>query len=320
MREEPYIENGIAHVDGEEYRYIDPLSDRGFKIIFGNDRYKDNLIKLLNALHPNRNIINLHYLNTEQIPRYESEKKSVFDVMCEADDGSKFVVEMQKVSKEYFRERVLYYSTFVVQQQSRRGKDWQYELRPTVMVSILGYIQFSPEESAGISEPGLHHYSIRNDENGALMTDSLHFTFVEVPYAPKTISKDSTIVEKLLYLLQNLMTMKQRADIFDEPFYRNFFEAAELGGMSQDDFNSYIREMREERDRRCELSFAKKEAQRIGREEGREEGRKEGREEGREEGRKEGILAMAKKMKEQGISIDDIVKISGFTKEQVEIL
>ena len=54
------------------------------------------------------------------------------------------------------------------------------------------------------------------------------------------------------------------------------------------------------------------------REEGKEEGRKEGKEEGREEGRKNEKRAIAKKMKEDGLSIDSIAQYSSLTKEEIE--
>jgi len=65
-----------------------------------------------------------------------------------------------------------------------------------------------------------------------------------------------------------------------------------------------------------------------GREEGREEGLKEGREEGREEGLKEGReegqqsekLRAARKMKDDGMSVDLIAKYTGLTIEQIENL
>ena len=48
-----------------------------------------------------------------------------------------------------------------------------------------------------------------------------------------------------------------------------------------------------------------------GKEEGREEGRAEGREEGREEGKATAILQNAKRMKERGIDIETIMKVTG---------
>ena len=63
-----------------------------------------------------------------------------------------------------------------------------------------------------------------------------------------------------------------------------------------------------------------------GKMEGEEKGRKEGREEGREEGEKIGVekgkleekIAMAKKMKCQGIALEIIAEVSGLSKKQLE--
>ena len=73
-----------------------------------------------------------------------------------------------------------------------------------------------------------------------------------------------------------------------------------------------------------QIFTAKGEGRLEGRAEGREEGRKEGREEGREEGRKEGQqsekLRAARKMKNDGMSVELIAKYTGLTIEQIENL
>ena len=53
---------------------------------------------------------------------------------------------------------------------------------------------------------------------------------------------------------------------------------------------------------------------------GRTEGRAEGRAEGREEGIKEGVLRNARRMKEKGFPIEDIMEITGLTFEEVSQL
>jgi len=50
------------------------------------------------------------------------------------------------------------------------------------------------------------------------------------------------------------------------------------------------------------------------------EGKLEGRAEGREEGRAEGVLAVARKMKEKNMSVDDIIAFTGLTTEDIERL
>ena len=54
--------------------------------------------------------------------------------------------------------------------------------------------------------------------------------------------------------------------------------------------------------------------------EGKIEGRMEGRAEGREEGIKEGVVRNARRMKEKGLSIEDIMEITGLTLEEVHQL
>ena len=58
-------------------------------------------------------------------------------------------------------------------------------------------------------------------------------------------------------------------------------------------------------------------AKKKGIEEGLEEGRREGRREGRKEGREEGIIEIAKKMLNEKVDIDFIMKITGLKKEQI---
>ena len=48
-----------------------------------------------------------------------------------------------------------------------------------------------------------------------------------------------------------------------------------------------------------------------------EEGRREGKEEGREEGKEAGIMSIAKKMLEEKVDLDFIIRITGLTKEQL---
>ena len=69
-----------------------------------------------------------------------------------------------------------------------------------------------------------------------------------------------------------------------------------------------------------QIFTAKGEGRLEGRAEGREEGRKEGREEGRKEGQQSEKLRAARKMKNDGMSVDLIAKYTGLTIEQIENL
>lgn len=57
-----------------------------------------------------------------------------------------------------------------------------------------------------------------------------------------------------------------------------------------------------------------------GRKEGLEEGRKEGLEEGLKKGRQEGLLVVARNLKRQHLSAEDIAAATGLSKEEIEAL
>ena len=78
-------------------RYVDILSDAGFKAVFGDRRNKDVLIDLLNVvLPPHRRVRDLSYMTTE-LPQFSPLSKGVrLDLRCSAHDGTVFIVEVDE--------------------------------------------------------------------------------------------------------------------------------------------------------------------------------------------------------------------------------
>ena len=107
---------------------------------------------------------NIRYLNPEQLGLTREDRKSVFDVCCMTDSGEEFIVEMQKERQTYFRDRALYYSTYPLREQGRKG-DWNYRLTPVYMVGILDFTLDHPAGNGtgekGMEEKLIYRYSIR---------------------------------------------------------------------------------------------------------------------------------------------------------------
>ena len=79
-----------------EERYISLLTDFGFKRIFGTAMNKDLLICFLNSLFNGRQVVkDVSYLNPEHVGDVYTDRKAIFDVYCEGENGEKFIVEMQ---------------------------------------------------------------------------------------------------------------------------------------------------------------------------------------------------------------------------------
>lgn len=88
-------------------------SVHGFRIqkaVRGGGQQRPLADFLNELLHKEKgNIKTLTYLKNEHLP-YFGERRAVFDIHCESEIGEKFIVEMQKVKQNFFKDRTVYYS------------------------------------------------------------------------------------------------------------------------------------------------------------------------------------------------------------------
>ena len=111
-----------------EEKYVNPFTDFGFKKLFGSEPNKEFLIDFLNTLLPeNHKIEDLTYTKSEHLGSSALDRKAIFDLYCTGKDGQKFIVEVQKAKQNFFKDRSVYYSTFPIQEQAKRG-DWDFRL------------------------------------------------------------------------------------------------------------------------------------------------------------------------------------------------
>ena len=299
-------------IGGKKAKFIDPLSDWGFKKLFGTEANKEILLEFLRDLFPDKRIEEIAYLNNENQGLSESDRKSVFDVVCRTVAGDRFIVEVQKKDQRYFMERSLYYSTFPVQEQGLRG-DWDFRLTPVYMVGILNFALKHDCPGGTAAENGgnpklIHRYDLRERETGELMTDNLHFVFIEVGAFDRKEEELESVMDKWMFVLKNMARLLDRPEALQERIFRKLFEAAQIAAMPHDEQVLYRDNMMTENDYRNCIDFA------------REEGHASGFAEGRSEGKTEGIASVAKSMKAKGYSIADIMDVSGLSQKEVEDL
>ena len=120
-------------------RYINPLTDFGFKKLFGTEPNKLLLIDFLNQILPDRKIKDLSYSSNEKLGLTEIDRKAIFDLYCIGDQGERFIVEMQKAKQNYFKDRSVFYASFPIQEQGKKNT-WDYQLDPVYSVGILDFI------------------------------------------------------------------------------------------------------------------------------------------------------------------------------------
>ncbi len=90
--------------------------------------------------------------------------------------------------------------------------------------------------------------------------------------------------------------------------YDEMFKAAELASMANEEIVAYRNSILQEMERESEIQYAK------------EEGIQIGEERGIQIGEERGILATARRMKERGMNLGDIMLYTGLSEEQISNL
>ena len=277
-------------------RYINPLTDFGFKRIFGSEPNKVLLIDFLNVVLPaEHRVKDLTYRNNENVGNTtidslrdgKAERKAIFDIYCESETGERFIVEIQKVKQNYFKDRSIYYSTFPIQEQAEKG-DWNYKLSAVYTVGVLDFIFDDHKDDSTI----MHVVELKN-QNCEVFYDKLKFIYLELPKFKKTIDQLENHFDKWLFLLKHLYELNDRPEILQESVFRRLFEVAEIAQFSHAEQEGYENSLKYYRDLKNVVDTS----------------REEGREEGREEREREMVLSLL----QENVSIDLISRTTGLS-------
>ena len=266
--------------------YIDPTTDFGFKKLFANELHKDLLMDFLNSMLPEDNqIVSLTFQQPEQLPDFEEDRKAIFDILCEAQSGEKFIIEMQKSRITHFMDRSLFYVTFPIQTQAKKGK-WDFELK---RVYFMGILDFDYDKNIDIWKRRqlLRSFSLR-DDRGVLMTDKLQFKLLQLPFFKKKPYQLKTNFDKWCYFLKNLEDLKAIPKILNEPIFVKAFDIATVSKLSPNEYILY----QISKTKKYDLELVAEDAERRGIIKGKIEGKAEGKIEGKAEGVEETIISL----------------------------
>ncbi len=223
--------------------YINPFTDFGFKKLFGQESALPRLKSFIeDALELARPIQDLHFMSPEQLGSTDDERKAVYDIYCTADDGSHFIVELQRAKQRFFKDRTVFYASFPIRAQAKKG-DWNYQLEP---VYCLGILDFSFSDTDPLR---WHHIVQLKDQEGDVFYNKLTFAFLELGKFEKEIEDCTSHLEKWCYMLRNLDGLEQIPDAFkSDALVSGAFDEAKLLGMSKTDQQSYEQSLKIYRD------------------------------------------------------------------------
>lgn len=281
-------------------KYVNPYTDFAFTLLFGTDLNKEILIGFLNALFNGEQVIeNVTYLNTEHLRSRETDRRAVFDVYCENEKGEKILIEMQKGEQQFFKDRSLYYSTFPIREQAVKGEIWDYELKA---VYIIGILNFTFE---GMKSTHFHHeVKLMETVTHEVFNDKLTFVYLEMPKFHKTEHELETLFDKWMFVLKNLSRLMERPAALQERVFNRLFEAAEIAKFSPEKLYAYEESLKVYRDWNNVIDTAIQKGEAIG--------------EAKGEQRK--AKAIARNLKNTGLSIAEITTATGLSADEINSL
>jgi len=258
-------------------RFIDPTTDFGFKKIFGDDANKEIIMGFItDVLELDAPLLNINFKDKEQLPEAEEERSGVYDIYCQDVSGNHFIVEMQKNRIPFITDRMIYYSTFPIAAQARKGtrttysepsiepmliheaaamrygnkaqaiaKPWNFRLSKVYCIAVLGYALEG-------STTAVNHNCIRNDQPPYTpFSDNLQFVTLELPFFDERLPEYSLNrrINKWLYFLRYLPELSRIPDIFkgDEVFEKAF-EVARYAKLTRQERRRYELNIKRMRD------------------------------------------------------------------------
>lgn len=279
----------------QDFKYADLLDDEVFKLVFGQESSKDVMIEFLNQVIPDRTIVDVEYLDKEMHPKEREKKKSVYDLFCRTDDGTRVIVELQKRKQDDYAERMLYYSMHQILKQVDAG-DSSYGFCPVYVISIMDFT-ISPNDGLPTVRTV---YRLQEVEYHKQLTDRLTYIFIELPKFRKSVTElDGDVLEGMYFCLKNMPHLQDRPEVLTHDVFDKIFTITEFLNMDEDTRTKIRKNMTTERDFKNQLAYARKE--------------------GREEGREEGLMQAARNMKAQGLPVDMIAKVTGLPESVCEI-
>ena len=290
-------------------KYINPYTDFGFKKLFGTPLNKDLLISFLNSLFDGKEVVrDLTYLNGESLGNGYGDRRAIFDVYCENEQGETFIVEMQKAEQQFFKDRSVFYSTFPIQNQGKKGI-WNFKLKGVYTIGILDFVfpnHEYPQDSLR------HEVKLVDVDDKHVFYDKLTFLYLEMPKFTKKEDELETMFDKWLFVLHNLSRLMKRPATLQERIFTRLFEQAEIARYTPEERQDYEDSLKVYRDMKNVLDTAELR--------GLEKGRKEGRKEGIEQGTFEERRKNAKAMKALGLPLETIVKVTGMSADDIDKL
>lgn len=261
-------------------KFIDPLTDWGFKRLFGSEPTKDILIAFLNDLFAGEKVItDVVYGPNEHVGPERGLKRAVLDLFCTSDKGEKLIIEMQRSWQDFFRERSIFYVSRTVSEELPGGKEhFRFDIPEVYLIAVLEF-RMNKEPS----EQYFHDICLMDKDTKEIFYKKLGYKFIELPNFTKAEKDLETDLEKWVFMLKNMSQLNKIPRYLDKRVFQRIFQIAEINKLTKEEREMYEASLREKWDYENVLASARREEGEKKYSEGKLEGKLEGKAEGSEQ-------------------------------------
>ena len=304
---------------------IDIRYDNVFKAVFtrSNPASKGALSRLIYALIGRSVSVEAITANEPPIDNIR-DRQIRYDISCRTENGELVNVEMSLNPAPYELSRLEFYAGKLFTGQDIRGADYNYDdLKEAFQIAILASGLFFPDDNF------FHVFEYYDLTNCVTLNSKSRIITLELSKLDKVIEKPTELMSNKEYwaVFFRYLTDKSKRQKINEIMAKEegIKMASEvLMTISKDEIERarLLSELKYELDLQSLRVTAQREGRAEGRAEGKAEGRKEGREEGHEEGRAKGreeaLQETARKMKDMGLSTEQIREATGLTSDRID--
>ena len=276
--------------------YVNIMLDGGFKAVFGDKQVAMDFINA--ALEGEHKVMDITYLDKELVPELIDERTVIFDLLCEDEDGSKFILEMQNCPQRYFFNRGFYYICRMISRQGETGRDWKYELLPVYGIYLLNFSL--PEFPLWRTDVVLAN-ELTGETFGRIKLKQVYISFERFDLS---YEECETPLEKTIYVLKNMNLFDMSPFKEKEAYFRRLLDVANVNALSPKERATYDENLKIYRDWKATMEYAVEEAETKG----------------KAEGERLATLRNARNMKKAGVALSLAAECTGLSLEIIQSL
>ena len=280
--------------DNKKIKLLKPKYDIVFQALFQGN--KENITESLisDILGEKIEIIDIKADNT-LIKKYPTDKTGRLDLRTRFKNGTICQIEMQMSDEHNTVQRILWYWSKTYAGQIKRGELYK-DLKKTIGIIITNY---EIKELDGIEDLSTKWQIIETKNGQRLLTDDLELRIIEIPKAKRILEKEEhNRIAQWLTFIDDPNTERVEKIMSENEEVKK--AKSVLHVMSEDEELQRLAELKEKWD------LDERSARQSALDEGEEKGEKKAKKE------------IAKKMKLEKFEIEQIVKITGLTRKEIE--